>query len=690
MGDRNNEILIRLDLKRAIVLALFMILTVYTITSYVNAMASYRPSFVSAYGPWIPPNKVPIARAGPNQEVFVNQTVYLDGSESEDVDGNIELYSWTFGDGESATGVSVSHKYAKEGVYEVELTVKDDDGATEDDAITITVRKPTTELISPLSPEDSAKILEEIQVETSLDIILNLNLTQAVKIAQALNKTTLLNIVEAAINLDQTTNMSKILSEMELGYSTIVILDLDPDSSAQVLESITEFNFTIRDLIIETGASIDKNKTAFVLALMDPQLLPEILIETEDDLTTRVMFDLDASQSAQILKSMVGLNTTKSALVIETSVSIDQDKTAVILELVETQTLLDILIEISQMPTSPSTAATIIELLSIEKAVELSKAWISSDDIQELGIVMQFLSSDTLNSIFENLTISERSSLYQILSSETVSKIQSELLPLPDMAITSFTVTRLGTRGYHLNGTIENQGSIESGTFLTHLLIDDELVEQYQISVLTPGKSTMFSFEWKPTSKGVYNLEAIVDPTSVIKENDETNNMISMTYGVELPDLAVVFTTTSTELVEGESVTLNVEISNIGEEEATEVDIIVEGSGLVVQDGDVGWISIDVGSSVIDRLPPGSTETLDFSWIPEIGGSYTMVAIADPLEKLLEGVRENNFAELQIEVEARARLNIYMLAIAGIAVLALAGALYLYRAEVSRFINKYI
>ena len=166
MGDRNNNILIRLDLKRVVALAIFIILTVYTITSYVNAMTSYHPSFVSAYVPWVPPNAVPVARAGPNQEVFINQTVYLDGSESEDVDGIIEIYSWTFGDGKSATGVSVTHKYAKEGVYEVELTVTDDDGATEDDAISITVRKPTAELISPLSPEDSARILEEIRVET--------------------------------------------------------------------------------------------------------------------------------------------------------------------------------------------------------------------------------------------------------------------------------------------------------------------------------------------------------------------------------------------------------------------------------------------------------------------------------------------------------------------------------------------
>ena len=66
------------------------------------------------------------------------------------------------------------------------------------------------------------------------------------------------------------------------------------------------------------------------------------------------------------------------------------------------------------------------------------------------------------------------------------------------------------------------------------------------------------------------------------------------------------------------------------------------------------------------------------------------MAKADPLEKILEGVKENNFAELEIEVEEKSTTLTYQLVIAGIAVLALAGALYLYRAEVSRLINKYM
>jgi len=86
-----------------------------------------------------PSNKSPIADAGPDQSVFVNRIVYFDGSGSRDPDGSIVSYSWTFGDGDSASGVTISHVYTSAGTYTVTLTVTDNAGATDSDTSTITV-----------------------------------------------------------------------------------------------------------------------------------------------------------------------------------------------------------------------------------------------------------------------------------------------------------------------------------------------------------------------------------------------------------------------------------------------------------------------------------------------------------------------------------------------------------------------
>jgi len=63
--------------------------------------------------------------------------VDFDGSASRDPDGSIVSYQWSFGDGSSGSGATVSHTYSAPGSYSATLTVTDDDGASATAAITI-------------------------------------------------------------------------------------------------------------------------------------------------------------------------------------------------------------------------------------------------------------------------------------------------------------------------------------------------------------------------------------------------------------------------------------------------------------------------------------------------------------------------------------------------------------------------
>jgi len=83
-----------------------------------------------------PPNQPPVA----NFTYFIRDlTVFVNASSSIDSDGSIASYSWNFSHGTNGTEKITNHTYEENGVYDVNLTVTDDDGATNSKIITIEI-----------------------------------------------------------------------------------------------------------------------------------------------------------------------------------------------------------------------------------------------------------------------------------------------------------------------------------------------------------------------------------------------------------------------------------------------------------------------------------------------------------------------------------------------------------------------
>lgn len=72
-------------------------------------------------------NVPPVADAG-GDRILNNRTVKFNASASYDGDGSIVSYSWNFDDGHTASGISVTHTYENDGIYNVLLNVTDNDG----------------------------------------------------------------------------------------------------------------------------------------------------------------------------------------------------------------------------------------------------------------------------------------------------------------------------------------------------------------------------------------------------------------------------------------------------------------------------------------------------------------------------------------------------------------------------------
>lgn len=103
-----------------------------------------------------------------------NQAVFFNGTASRAAPGHsIVSYTWQFGDGGAAGGITASHVYALVGSYNVTLTVRDDQGLTDTSTQTLAVTESGPSAIvasftfSPLSPAASTLIFFDASASLS-------------------------------------------------------------------------------------------------------------------------------------------------------------------------------------------------------------------------------------------------------------------------------------------------------------------------------------------------------------------------------------------------------------------------------------------------------------------------------------------------------------------------------------------
>lgn len=122
------------------------------------------------------PNQAPTARAGNDIVIHMpTNSVELNGSSSSDPDGNIVFREWRQTSGPADATISNAQAALTNvadlvvGVYEFELTVRDDDGATSTATVTVTVKnKNNEELFLTLYPNPASSTIRLKYVEAGM------------------------------------------------------------------------------------------------------------------------------------------------------------------------------------------------------------------------------------------------------------------------------------------------------------------------------------------------------------------------------------------------------------------------------------------------------------------------------------------------------------------------------------------
>jgi subtilase family serine protease len=112
--------------------------------------------------------------------------------------------------------------------------------------------------------------------------------------------------------------------------------------------------------------------------------------------------------------------------------------------------------------------------------------------------------------------------------------------------------------------TVKNQGNAKSRTTRINFYIDGASRGFQDIFPIEPGSTTTRNYSWVAQTNQ-HIIKAVVDETNAMKESDETNNELTLTFSTEIPEL--VFQNVSWSPVNPskyDNVTCNVTIKNLG------------------------------------------------------------------------------------------------------------------------------
>jgi hypothetical protein len=166
-------------------------------------------------------NTVPPQSSNDGPYTGLQQLPVIMNGTGTDADGDALTFSWNFGDGQTATGATVTHAYSTGGTYAVQLVVTDTRGLADTTSTTATIATPVQAL------GDAQALIGALNVKGNS---LTAKLNAAIQQLERGNETAAANQLEALLNeLDALMRSGRITEEQAQPLRTAV---------ERVLESI--------------------------------------------------------------------------------------------------------------------------------------------------------------------------------------------------------------------------------------------------------------------------------------------------------------------------------------------------------------------------------------------------------------------------------------------------------------------
>jgi hypothetical protein len=229
------------------------------------------------------------------------------------------------------------------------------------------------------------------------------------------------------------------------------------------------------------------------------------------------------------------------------------------------------------------------------------------------------------------------------VSPEPSVMVGDELIAKPDLTVVSADYSPKPAsvqQQVNISAQIANVGNWASPIANVTLYINGNAVQTAHISGLNPNETATVTFAWTPNATGNYTTTIVVDPENVISEINENNNSYNLTIDVSgIADLTVSVSLPQSGLV-GKEVAFSVFVANIGSATAYNFSVAVYIDKNKIDERRIAF------------LDPNGQILLGYSFTPHEARTYTISAIADPENNVIESTKNNNAVNATIKVVA--------------------------------------
>ncbi len=245
----------------------------------------------------------------------------------------------------------------------------------------------------------------------------------------------------------------------------------------------------------------------------------------------------------------------------------------------------------------------------------------------------------------------------------------------PDVKVKSLSVegTMIAGNEVTLLVDVYNEGEFDAGPFEVEMQLGGFIVNSIPLTDLGASKNTIVEFPWT-SQEGEFDFMVIVDPYQQLSETDEDNNVFQQLNLIGIgPDYQVEFLENTTQWVYGMEGTIDIKLTNIGEEDpsATPFQVNISWSGVrgngIVMEGlafdyieqggslikTVNWTPMEVGPVTLtaqvdarfDHVPLNSVKTMDVlvKNLPELGVRTQTFEVDSPIPVTINKTRKLSF-----------------------------------------------